>query len=408
MERTLVMLSLMALVILMISGCTDKVNPTGNNWTNQGPQSFVDELGFDLGFSYGTEVNVRGDETNLLCGDLNGIQTVALAHFSALPDSFLIPNTRNYADSTYLQLTVIRQRPAPRNPTILTLYKLNQFWKEDAAQDVQDANMTQIGEPFTLPDSISTGGTDVKILIPISVINDLNSANEDSLSIAIKTNAGAYAEIRSRSTGRGPLLRFKYLAINATGGVATTDSEYASRAVRDSYRVNAPASAVLTDQWLIKNINPSRVFLRWVDNWNLFKDKDGNSLSETKRKQVTINKAELVFYVASNPYYGTSVQYSLVADRVEKEGITGPVELLPADLTAGTLSTTTTVKSDSVVVDITAMMQGFVNGKKVNRGLVIRSMQEMQNYGLLELEHFLTAPEGRKPKLRVIYTPPWL
>ena len=408
MERTLAILSLMALLFIILSGCTDKTNPTGNNWSNQPPQSFVDDSGFDLGFSYKTQVSVKGDETNLLCGDFDGTQSVIVTHFSALPDSFQIPTTRAYADSTWLQLTVIRQRTDAGGPTVLTLYKLDQFWKEDAAQDVLDANMTQIGSPFELPDSVSTAGTDVRIPIPISVLNDLNAANKDSLSIAVKCNPGFYAEVRSRSTGRGPLLNFNYRAIDASGVLDTTDSKYSSRAVKDSYRIPTYSSEVLADELYLSNLLPWRMFVRWVDNWNLFKDQDGVTLSEARRKQVTINKAELVFYVEDNPYYGSGVQYSLLADRVESDSVTAPMEILPAHVTAGNLSTTTFVKDDIVVVDITAQMQGFVNGKKTNRGLVIRSGQELQNYGTLRLKHFLNAPAGQKPKLRVIYTLPWL
>ena len=408
MERSFKILSLLILVLIMATGCTDKTNPTGNNWSGIRPLSFTDENSFDLGFSYRTQVSVKGDETNLLCGDFNGIEAVAVMHFSSLPDSFAIPNTRSYADSTWLQLTVIRKRAAFSGPTELTLYKLDQFWKENAAQDVLDANMTQIGVPFQLPDSISTSGTDIKIPIPISVINGLNAADQDSISIAVKCSPGSYAEIRSRSTGRGPLLRFKYRAINTDGVVATTDSEYSSRAVKDSYRTPAYDSDFVADEWYIQNLYPWRMFVRWVDNWNLFKDQNGVTLSEARRKQVTINKAELVFFVADNPYYGSGINYSLLADRVESDSVTAPMVIQPGQLTAGTLSTTTFVKGDSIVVDITAQMQGFVNGKKTNRGLVIRSGQEMQNYGYLRLEHFQTAPAGRKPKLRVTYTAPWL
>jgi len=303
MERSFTILSLLALMLIMVSGCTTKDNPTGNNWSDILPQSFTDDSSFDLGFSFGTEVEVKGDETNLLCGDFNGIEVVTVAHFSALPDSFAIPNTRSYADSTWLQLTVIRQAPLRRTPTVLSIYKLDQYWKEDAASEVLDANMTQIGETFTLPDSVSSSGTDIKIPIPIEVLNGLNAADQDSISIVIKANPGSYAELRSRSTGRGPLLRFKYRAISSDGSVATEDSEYSSRAIKDSYRTDAEVAPVVPDQWMISNLGPSRVFVRWVDNWNHFKDQDGTTLSEARRKQVTINKAELIFYTDDNPYY---------------------------------------------------------------------------------------------------------
>lgn len=404
--KSKIWLPVTALILLLaLSACTDKNNPTGNNWSNVRPITFEDSLSFDLGYSYGATPSVLGSETNLLCGNLQGLGAVTAMHFRALPDSFSIPAA--YADSTYLELTLIRRSPLARNPVKLSLYSLNQFWKDNATSEILDANMTLITPEFQIPDSISTSGTDIRIPIPVSFLNGLNAADQDSISFALKCSTEGYVEMRSISTGRGPLLRFKYLAIAANGTVATTDSEYKLRAVRDSYRIDAPASEVQPNVWEIRNLNPSRFFVRWVNNWNLFVDNNGNILSELQRKRATINKAELVFYVKQNPYYSTNTLYSLRADRVERDSIASAVTLADADAVMG-LSNTTFVRGDSVVVNITPILQAFSSGNKENRGVVVRSNQELANFGLLELWHFLTAPAGKKPKLRVTYTPPYL
>lgn len=403
MERKNVWFSLLLAFILLMAGCTKKDNLTGNNWSDLNPQSFEEDSLFDLGFSYGTEATATGSETNLLCGNLNGLESAIVLHFSSLPDSFAIPQSRSYADSTWLQLTVIRQHESSRQPTSLSLFKLNEYWKEEAAHEVKDADLIPIGESFELPDSVSATGTDVKIPIPVDFLNALSAAGEDSLSLVIKCDPGSFAEIRSRSTGRGPLLNFKYRKPGAT-----TDNEYSSRAVRDSYWVKNTKLEPTADTWIISNLDPQRIFVRWVDNWNLFKDQYGDTLSETQRKRVTINKAELILYTKSNPYYGSSTAYSLKADRVERDSVSAPIEFLPGDLAITPTISSSLILADSIVVDITTSMQGYVNGKKENKGIVIHSTQEMQNYGLLELYHFINAPDGKKPRLKVTYTPPWL
>ncbi len=391
--------------LLLMAGCTNKDNPTGNNWSNVAPITVEDSLSFDMGFSFPSNQEVSGSEPNLLVGDFEGTEVSLAAHFTALPDSFMVPAA--YADSSYLQLTLVRRSPVVRYPVRLSVYSLNQFWKEDDAGAIQDANLTLITQNFTIPDSIFTGGTDVQIPLTPAFMNSLNAANRDSLSLVVKCEPEGYAEVRSRSTGRGPLLRFVYRSIDSDGEVAEDDSEYEIRAVKDSYRIDRDSAAILENQWLISNINPSRLFVRWVDNWNLFTGPDGNVLDEARRKKVTINRAELIFSTKDNPYYGSSITYSLRADRWDGAPVTSAMELDEDDQATG-ITTSALIRGDSVVVKITPLVQAFVNGDKPNLGVVLLSTQELNNYGLLELWHFLSAPAGKKPRLRITYTPSFL
>lgn len=392
-------------MLAILAGCTDKTNPTGNNWSNVRPITVEDSLSFDMGYSFPFNAEVSGNETNLLCGNYDGVEVTAAAHFTALPDSFYVPTA--YADSCYLQLTLVRRSPANRLPVILSVHSLDQYWQEDDAGAIQDANMSVVTASYTVPDTILATGTDVKIPISPAFLNSLNAANRDSLSLAIKCQQEGYVEMRSRSTGRGPLLRFVYKAIDADGETATDDSEYEVRAGRDSYRVDSDASPLLPNQWLLRNISPSRMFVRWVDDWNLFKDNAGNVLDEASRKRVTINRAELVFSAKDNPYYHSSIGYSMRGDRWDGDPVTTAIELAEEGQATGII-TSGYIRGDSVVVKITPLVQAFVNGDKPNRGVVILSAQELQNYGILELWHFLNAPAGKKPRLRITYTPPFL
>ena len=145
-------------------------------------------------------------------------------------------------------------------------------------------------------------------------------------------------------------------------------------------------------------------------NFSLFQDTEGNPLNEIQLKRTTINHAELILYVKENPYYGTSTQYRLRADRVNDSlDINTAVAVLDEQVASGII-TQSYIRGDSLVVNVTPLIQAYTSGDKINYGIVIRSMQELINYGKIELWHFndSSTPAEKKPKLRVTYTPPFL
>ena len=398
MERTIQIFMLLFCLFLALTACTKKDNLTGDNFSDVRPQTFFYD-GFDLGFSFGDSVAVKGNEKVLLCGHSGEVEAVTVLHFNTLPKDFTIPES--YQDTTWVQLSIIRSNKSLRNSTVLQLYSIEQHWLEDAAQELDLSAMTPIGETFTLPDSIGSQGTIVKLPLSVEFLNQLSTAGKDSLSIGIKAADGTWCEIDSRSTGKGPRISFKYEKPESKQ-MLTFDM----LAARDSYVVTGAQSTIQADKWVINNLYPSRIYVHWLNDWNLFKDMEGNTLDEAQRKRVTINKAELIFHLKENPYYKAGVPYSLKPIWVEKDSVEVAMQLTGSDLGSGTLPTTGFVKGDSLVVDITPFMQGYANGKKINKGLIIKSEQEMQSFGQMEFYHF-TSPSN-KPKLRVVYTVPWL
>lgn len=391
------------MTVILLAACTEKANPTGNNWSNVRPITITDSTSFFAGFSFPAVGEVTGDEDNLLCGDFNGAEAIAVMRFSGLPEDFSIP--AGYQDSTWLQLTLVRRSPVTRYPVNLRVYKLNQAWAPDSTNLIQDANMTLITpQEFTIPDTILAQGTDIRIPIPPAALEDWSSeADSLGLSLVVKTGAASYVEIREEATGRGPQLRFKYRLEGDT-----EDREYSMRASKDSHRIDAGLAPLLADRWVIRNINPSRLYVNFAMDYSRFVDNNGAPLSETQRKRATINKAQLIFYARENPYYGTNTQYSLRGDRVDDSLYVGqPIEILD-EHTASGITSELYVRGDSVVVNITPLIQAYSSGDNEPWGVVIKSMQELLNFGELELWHFIDAPQGKKPKLQITYTPPFL
>ncbi len=402
---------LLALLALVLTGCIKNANPTGNNWSNVRPISVTDTLDMIAGYSFAGSAKITGKESTLLCGNYEGIESVAFMRFTGLPapGTFHIPSS--YADSTFLTLTLTRRSVPQGNPINFTIYKLDQAWAADSTGFIQTANLIEISDiNLPIPDSISTMGTEIKIPIPISAIDSATDnwqtpADSLGLTLAIRTMSGFWMEAMSLETGRGPQLRFLYRLDDAQN---TDDSTYEQRPTRDSYRVDSDEAPLLTDRWIVNNITPSRVYMNFAIDNSWFKDMQGNVMDSLHRRRTTINQARLVLYVKNNPYYTGNFTYKLRADRLNDSlDVSLPVEITDDRLATG-IKTEQLVRGDSLVVDITPIIQAYSSGDKVPHGIVIRSLQELLNYGRIEFWHFEDAPADKRPKLRLTYTPPFL
>jgi hypothetical protein len=370
--------------------------------------SFTTPLDIVAGYSFPGSGSIKGTETSLVCGNYNGIESVAFVRFTGLPSvgTFHIPEA--YQDSTYLNLVLTRKFSESRNPVEVKIYKLNQSWAADSTNLIQDSNLSLITpQSYTITDSISSAGTQIKIPIPVAALEQWTSeADSLGLTLAIKTGENSYIEFKSRESGAGPKLHFLYRTTDEN----PTEKKYDQYCNKDSYRIDEETAPLITNQWILSNIPPSRIYLYFPMNFSLFQDTEGNPLNEIQLKRTTINYAELILYVKENPYYGTSTQYRLRADRVNDSlDINTAITVLDEQVASGII-TQSYIRGDSLVVNVTPLIQAYTSGDKMNYGIVIRSMQELINYGKIELWHFndSSTPAEKQPKLRVTYTPPFL
>ncbi len=396
---------LLVLMIVLISGCTRKNNLTGDNWSDIRPQVFTDSL-FTLGFSYGDTVKVSGFEGSLLAGNYGGAEAVAMMRFTGLPET----TTLAAVSEAKLTLTLKRRSAEPRNPLTLEFKKLLWPWTADSTFAIADTSLIASGiEPFVVPNvPVGTDST-LTITLPAALIQNWKHSGSTGLNLAIKTDEGGFAEFYSIDSGtQGPKLSFKYRL--TTDSATATMKTFESYAISDSYRVDTTISPVEANRWIFRNISPSRIFAKFAINNSKFRNMQGAALDSVALKRVTINRAELIFYVKNNPYYSNNTNYSLRAFNVTRDSINSAQYLASSDYQLLSLSSISSgrITADSVVVNITPMVQGYVSGDLENLGIMIRSLQEMQNFGELELWHFLDAPAGKKPYIRVRYTTPYL
>lgn len=425
MIRNLAVPCLAFIGMLYLTGCTNKDNLTGNNWSGVTVQTIVDSTCFsddcatgNGGFSFPAEGKINGLESALLCGNWDGVEAEAIMRFTGMPQDFYIPGGA-YQDSCWLELTLVKRSPAGRNPLELSVSKLNQVWRADSTALVLDENIHPLNQPaFTVPDSVSTYGTVVKIPLAASDLENwregwANVADTLGFSMVLSSSGGAYGEILSRESGRGPRLRFNYKAPDDT-----TLYKYEARAFVDSYRADYDPAPVLDNRWVLSNIAPSRLYVNFNLNYDLFVDPAGNVLSEKDRKRATINKAELILYLKDNDYYGSDIQYYLWTDWLREHLDLDPAISIPdGKISSGLETASALVTGGRVVVNITPIVQAFASGDEdidspgdQPFGVIIRSRHEMLRFGKMEFWHFddPDTPVDKMPRLVIKYTPPFL
>lgn len=398
---------LIPLSIILLSGCTRKNNLTGNNWSDTYAQTVKDSTGITMGYSYPADTLriITGSESKLLVGNYNAATAVSYMRFTGLPASATIANLET-PDSCFISIKVLKRSALPRDPLKLQLYKINKAWTDTLSQIAPgDWDDVLIAE-YTVHDSISIIGREVNIPLSTNAIYHWESEQDSTgWNIGIKAVNTGWVEISSAETTNGPTLQLKY---KKEGDTAF--KTYSSKAVKDSYTLDAPV-AVGSEAWKLSNISPSRIFVKFDPNFTLFKNTDGSALSAQELKRLTVNKATMVLYIKNNEYYNGASTYSIYPFNVVRDSVNSIMPLIKTDyeILLHTPTSIGLVQHDSLEIDITPLVQAYTSGDKTAKGVVLQSMQERQNFGELEFwDCFSGTPDNKKPYVRITYTPPFI
>ncbi|MDY0151214.1 MAG: hypothetical protein RBS43_02950 [Candidatus Cloacimonas sp.] len=400
-------LMLIPLSIILLSGCTRKNNLTGNNWSDTYAQTVKDSTGIIMGYSYPADTlrTITGSESKLLVGNYQAATAISYMRFAGLPASAEISDLET-PDSCFISIQVLKRSALPREPLMLQLYKINKAWTDTLSQ-ISETDLELIpGAAYTVHDSISIIGRAVKIPLPTTAIYDWESEQDSTgWNLAIKAVNSGWVEISSAETTNGSTMQIKYKKEGDT-----TFKTYSSKALKDSYTLDAPL-AVGSVAWKLSNISPSRMFVKFDPNYTLFKNTDGSALSAQELKRLTVNKATMILYVKNNEYYNGASTYSIYPFNVVRDSISSITPLIKADyeILLYTPTSIGLVRGDSLEIDITPLVQAYTSGDKTAKGVVLQSMQERQNFGELEFWDCLSGtPDSKKPFVRITYTPPFI
>jgi len=387
----------------MISGCTNKKNLTGDNFSDIRAITIEDEPGIIMGYSFPaeTKVTITGSETKLLTGNYQNAVANSFLRFTGLPSTI----TNIDSDSCFLKINISRRSPLPRNPLILKLYKLNKVWSDSLdLSNISESDLSSLAE-YAVADSIGNSGQEITFNIPSSEVFDWNNPDSTGWNFALKTENTGWVEISSRESSYSPKLNIKYKT--ETEGEWIT---YSQSPAKDTYTLEAQETDS-SELWKISNLNSTCLYINYQPTYTLFKDNNENQLSEIQIKRLTVNKAEIVLHIKSNDYYNATTSYSLYPFNVIKDSIPGPVPLLKSDYETlvYTVTSTGTITGDSLTVNITPIIQAYTSGDKIPKGIMIQSTQERKNFGTLEFwDCNESTPAEKKPYIKITYTPPYL
>lgn len=397
-------LGVFSLCLLAVMGCTKKNNLTGNNWSNIHSNTVDDAIGLVDGFSFPSDTlrTISGSETKLITGNYQENQAVAFLRFTDIPRQATISVTED--DSCYVRLMLVKRSPISRNPLKLRLYKVNGVWNDTLS--VMNNLEYLDGSETAVPDSVSIFGKEVYLKVRGEQLKTWE-ANADStgFNLAVKVADDGYVEFRAAESSVGAKINIKYKDSDDTSFQVVSKS-----AVTDSYtltEVQDAASAV----WKIDNAKATRMYLKWTPTNSLFTDDEGNQLSTQEIKRLTVNRATIVLHAKPGHYYIGGSSFSIFPFNLKRENISlaSPPVVADYQIINYTPYSTGSVTGDSLEVDVTPLVQAYVSGEKLPLGMAIQSTQERQNFGSIEFYDFsASTPVGKKPYLRISYTPPYL
>ncbi|HNW99877.1 MAG TPA: hypothetical protein PLE74_10880 [Candidatus Cloacimonadota bacterium] len=401
-------LYLVGIALIFLSGCTSKKNLVGSDWSHIKPlRTTLSDSVFTDEFSFKAAFKTTGNESRLIVGSYEQKEAKALIQFSTFPDSI----------SQVLgtpKLRLVLNRKLSTSPMSLHFSKVVQNWSESQASwthaytdTTWSANAfisSGIPDYSNVPDSIHAGGDTLFVEIPASSILNWQTAHVNGYSLLISTEQQNYLEIKSLESAYLPELVFSYKRTASD----TTTYTYDRYAANDTFILQDNETQQVSNSLILKNIAPNRCFVKFNVPRSLFRynDTDSTVLANDDFKRMTINKAELVLKVKSNPYYGSSSAIMATVYRVKTAVSHEVISDDDMEFITYTPVTTATPGAGTVAFNMTPVLQAFTSGVKENFGMIIRLTTENQDYAKLEFYGSDDPDVSKRPTINVIYTPP--
>ena len=187
----------------------------------------------------------------------------------------------------------------------------------------------------------------------------------------------------------------------------------------NAYSFTHPDVEISPGVWKLSNFAPQRMYVDLQPDFAMFKTEDGATMSPEELKRVNVNKAELVLYIKDDlPNYQNTFSYKVTAfllkQRPEDGAVIPTLDMYTPEFIS-LLESTVHTASDSMLINITPIIQAYISEKTFNddtvvtpQGIVIMSNYERKDFGEIEFYHPNSAPGEKKPYIRVKDTPPFL
>lgn len=238
------------------------------------------------------------------------------------------------------------------------------------------------------------------------------------VNILIKAENEGFVEIKLSTATSGSKLTFKY----KESAEATEYTDFERFAAMNAYSFTHPNDTQPSPEtWILSNFAPQRMYVDLEPDFAMFKSETGATLLPEELKRLSINKAELVLHIKDElPNYKNTSSYRVSAFLL-KEKPTANTVISTLDLQTpqfiSSLESVVNTSSDSLVVNITPIIQAYISQKTFSddtvvtpKGIVIMSNYERKDFGEIEFYHpeDSSADSKKLAYIRIKYTPPFL
>ena len=404
------------IISLVVISCTQKDNLVGTGGTGElRPLNItIDHNYFTKIYSYEDSCAYSNSNT-MVFGKYNEEASYSLLRFTSLPDTFFEISSVNIS----LEIKDRNNFDIVDNTT-LKLAKINDIeWYENATWWISsDSTDWTNGDHFSetdytdlLPEEyeIECEEDSIYITLNTDILEDWINTDVNS-GLVIYSDTDGFMEIYASeySTDENPLLTFEYRETEEDTLITETiqtcydcmiyeiDNEYAK----------------FENELKISNIQPINIYTKFDGYDSLFVNAaidsgyfNENDDIELFLQRVTINKAELVLNNdGANTYpIGGSIYlnpYIVTADSINTDLPEIPLLSFEDIDDLYISSSTDTLQSEQIVIDITKIIQYYISGEYENKGIVLRSLNVNDNFIHTEFDI--------DPEIRIMFTPPYL
>ena len=408
------------IISLIVVGCTQKDNVVGTNGPG-GPSPInttIDQTNFTQKYSYEDSCAFSNSNT-IVVGNYNEETSYGLLRFTSLPDSFYeissvnlsleISKRNNFdvVDNTTLKLAKINNVEFYENATWWVSSDSTQW----SGEHFSDADYTEL-----LPEEfgVECNEDSINITLDTQVLAEWIDG-ELNTGIVIYSETDGFMEIYASeySTDENPTLTFEYKITEA-------DTLYTTETIQTCYDCMIFETDNVYEKWedelKISNIQPINIYTKFNVPDSLFLKNytvvDSMVMPdeipvEIFLQRITINKAELILNNDGTNAYPISGStylnpYFVVSDTINIDSANLDIPLLSFedvdDLYIS--SSTDTLQTDQIVIDVTKIIQYYISGEYDNKGIVLRSLNVNDDFIHTEFDI--------EPEIRITFTPPYI
>nr|MDK2850230.1 hypothetical protein [Candidatus Cloacimonadota bacterium] len=408
-------------ILIVLVGCTKKDNLTGTNWSEIEMQTFEDASCIIGGYSFPADslISISSGRKNLLVGNWQGSNAKSILRFTNLPADSTLARYHEIRE-LYLDLILQRSSKIEQGPVTLNFYKVLSGWTANP-DTLTFEDYVHIPQATTVINTQITSSDTLSIPLPYSLIQNWQAdADSTGLNILIMADDAidGFVEIKLSTANDGSKLRFQYKEYPSDDSF----KDFSRYAVLNAYSFSHPEVEPALGQWRLSNFAPQRIYVDLQPDFAMFKDQYGQTLEGDDLKRVSINSAELVLFIKDDlPNFTNTFSYNvsafLLKERPEDGSIIPTLNMYTPEFISN-LVNIANIESDSLVVNITPIIQAYVSEKTFAddtvvepNGIVIMSNYERKDFGEIEFYHPITdadAPQEKQAYIRIKYTPPYL